>query len=173
MVNAALGPDHDLAKRLAQLEARVAALSTNVFASEMSFPATASVESVTITSTNLTQAWQALFPLRHPFVAWAIWINVAAGTTATIEVDAGPNSLQGMLVNSSFSWTISGGAGGFNAPYFAGFQNAVGGSALSPAMPLGGDPSQYGAAWGVTISASVDTGSVSVQSPMLYGRFTQ
>ena len=165
-----LGPSHDLAKRIADLEAKVRSLSSPGLQPPTGLPATTdpyqNAGTVTITATTATGAFLAYFPYTHPAVAFAAWAAVPVGTVATLTMASGPISGSGMQVRTSTTWTVDGSVEAVQEPHYAGYPYTL---QSNPAFDLGGVPGDYGTAWGISLQAQVNVGSVTVWPPCIVG----
>ena len=169
-----LGPQHDLSKRIADLEAKVRSLSSPGILPPTGWPAmidpNQNVATVTVSAANFTGTHMAYFPYTHEYAAYAIWASVPAGTLATFQLVSGPISAQGLLARNTISWTLDGTSGAIGYPHYGGYPFTL---QSNPAFDLGGTPADYGTAWGISLQAKVNSGSVTVWAPCFVGRATQ
>lgn len=191
MVNAALGPDQDLARRLAELEGRVAALATTFGSAPISVSPTAappgpsnlnSVPVVTMTGTGsnqFIQLWYAYFPYNLPNLSYIIEGSVTPGTAnGYFQLLAGPiTSTNGDLTTLIDSWDSVNNSGGANlgANRYRGFLNMnpspswIGG--VPGTVSLQGTPAQVGEMWAIELWVAADSGAtVTIQMPMFQTR---
>ena len=168
-----LGPTHDLSKRIADLEAKVKALSAPALLPPMGLPAMVdpnqNVATVTVSATTFTGTHMAYFPYTHEYAAYAIWASVPTGTLATFQLVSGPISAQGLLARNTISWTLDGTSAGIEYPHFGGYPFTYQANA---AFNLGGTPADLGTVWGISLQAKVNSGSVQLWQPCFVGRST-
>lgn len=164
MVNANLGPSQDLAKRLTDLESKLAQLSTTFGSPPIGVDTASPSSTVPVTATVDTLIWSALFPYSLPNLSYIVEGTVTPGN-AYLTLKAGP---RGALVTID-QWNTVSSAGSLNR--YHGFVGLTGPGAVTGLLSLQVTPVQAGALWQVALYCRVDSGSTAaVQSPLFQTR---
>lgn len=184
MVNANLGPDTDLAKRLADLEGRVSALSTTFGSPPISVSPTANPNYAPNVQASMTGAgsglfayqvlWYAYFPYNLPNLSYVVEGFTSGPGNAYFRLSAGPVTSDNAFLDTLIdSWDTVNSDSGPNR--YRGYLNMTPHGNWTGGVPgtvsLQGTPSQVGEMWCILLQAAADVGTtVSLQMPMFQTR---